>query len=119
MLARSCGQAVVVDEDVVAHAHLGDGDLGTKPGTSAGVLEVEPDCRRSGNGGPQTCLPAAHGVALLVGPYGPYSPTSIQDPREGPSLVRRTTQDLLRSGLARQVREGRRDQGKTNLARFR
>ena len=28
-------------------------------------------CRRSGNGGPQTCLPAAHGVALQAGPYGP------------------------------------------------
>ena len=42
-LARSCGQAVVVDEDVVAHAHLGDGDLGTRPDTRAGVLEVEPD----------------------------------------------------------------------------
>ena len=36
-LARPCGQAVVVDEDVVAHAHLGDGDLGTRPGRSAGV----------------------------------------------------------------------------------
>ena len=43
MLARPCGQAVVVDEDVVAHAHLGDGDPGTRPGMSAGVLEVEPD----------------------------------------------------------------------------
>ena len=42
-LARTCGQAVVVDEDVVAHTHLGDGDLGTRPSTSAGVLEVEPD----------------------------------------------------------------------------
>ena len=43
MLARPCGQAVVVDEDVVAHAHLGDDDLGMRPDTSAGVLEVEPD----------------------------------------------------------------------------
>ena len=42
-LARPCGQAVVVDEDVVAHAHMGDDDLGTRPDTSAGVLEVEPD----------------------------------------------------------------------------
>ena len=33
----------MVDEDVVAHAHLGDGDLGTRPGMSAGVLEVEPN----------------------------------------------------------------------------
>lgn len=42
MLARPFGQAVVVDEDVVAHAHLGNDDLGMRPGTSAGVLEVEP-----------------------------------------------------------------------------
>ena len=42
-LARPCGQAVVVDEDMVAHAHLGDGDLGTRPDTSTGVLELEPD----------------------------------------------------------------------------
>ena len=42
-LARPCGQALVVYEDVVARAHLGDGDLGTRPDTSAGVLEVEPD----------------------------------------------------------------------------
>ena len=34
-------QVVVVDEDVVAHAHLGDNDLGTRPGMSAGVLELE------------------------------------------------------------------------------
>ena len=37
-LAMPCGQAVVVDEDVVAHAHLGDGDLGMRHSTSAGVL---------------------------------------------------------------------------------
>ena len=42
-LARPCDQAVVVDEDMVAHAHLSDNDLGMRPGTSAGVLEVEPD----------------------------------------------------------------------------
>ena len=33
----------MVDEDVVTHAHLGDSDLGTRPGTSTGVLDVEPD----------------------------------------------------------------------------
>ena len=33
----------MVDEDVVERTHLGDGDLGTRPGTSAGVLKVEPD----------------------------------------------------------------------------
>ena len=35
----------------------------------------------------------------------------IQDPREGPSLARRTMQDLLRSGLVGQAREERRYQG--------
>ena len=48
-------------------------------------------CRRSGNGAPQTCLPAAHGVAPLAAQYGPSSPANAQDPREGPSLPRRTT----------------------------
>ena len=33
------------------------------------------------------------------------------------TIAGRTTQDLLWSGLARQAREGRRDQGTTNLAR--
>ena len=42
----------------------------------------------------------------------------IQDPREGPSLARRMMQDLLRSGLARRAREGRRDQGTANLVTF-
>ena len=75
-------------------------------------------CRCSGNGGPQTCLPAAHGVALRAGPYGPSSSTSIQDPHEGPSLARRTTQDLLQGSLTKLAHEGRRDQGKENLVRF-
>ena len=74
-------------------------------------------CRCPGNGGPQTCLPAANGVALQAGPYGPSSSTSTQDPHEGPSLARRTTQYLHRSGLTRLAREGWRDQGQTNLAR--
>ena len=39
-------------------------------------------CQRPGNGGPQTCLPAAHGVAPPAGPYGPSSPASTQDPRK-------------------------------------
>ena len=43
MLARPCGRAVVVDEDMVAHSHLGNDDLGPRPGTSADVLDVEPD----------------------------------------------------------------------------
>ena len=46
--------------------------------------------RRSGNGGPQTCLPAACGMAQGAVHYGPTSSTRPQDPRKGPSLVGRT-----------------------------
>ena len=38
-LVSTCGHAVVVDEDVSAHTHLGDIDLGMRPDMSAGVLE--------------------------------------------------------------------------------
>ena len=58
-------------------------------------------CRRSGNGGPQTCLPAACGVAQRRAQRGPSSPTQTQDPREGPSLAGRTTRSFLRHGLVR------------------
>ena len=68
--------------------------------------------------GSPDCLPAAHGVALRAGPYGPSSPTSIQDPREGPSLARRTTWSFLRHSLIRLAREGQRVQGRANIARF-
>ena len=62
-------------------------------------------CRRSGNGGPQTCLPAACGVAQGVAQCGPSSPTQAQDPREGPSLAGRTTGGFLKHGLIRLARE--------------
>ena len=62
-------------------------------------------CRRSGNGGPQTCLPAACGVAQRGGQYGPSSPTQTQDPREGPSLAGRMRRSFLRHGLTRLARE--------------
>ena len=74
--------------------------------------------RRSRNGGPQTCLPVAYGVAQRGAQHGPTSPTQTQDPHEGPSLARRMAQDLLEGGLTRLAREGRRDQGKRHLARF-
>ena len=61
--------------------------------------------RRPGKGGPQTCLPAAHGVAPQVAQYGRSSSTNTQDPREGPSLAGWTMQGLLRSDLTRQARE--------------
>ena len=61
--------------------------------------------RCSGNGGPQSCLPAACGMAQGVSRYGPSSSTQAQDPREGPSLAVRTTQGFLRDGLTRQARE--------------
>ena len=62
-------------------------------------------CRCSGNGGPQTCLPAACGVAQMGAQRGPSSPTQTQDPREGPSLAGRTTRSFLRHGLIRLARE--------------
>ena len=34
-------------------------------------------------------------MAPPAAPYGPSSPANTQDPHEGPSLARRTTQDLL------------------------
>ena len=46
------------------------------------LLCLLPYCRRSGNGGPQTCLPAAHDAAPPAAPYGPSSPANTQDPRE-------------------------------------
>ena len=64
-----------------------------------------PFCRRSGNGGPQTCVPAACGVAQGVAQQGPSSSTQAQDPREGPSLAGRMTRSLLRHGLVRLAHE--------------
>ena len=62
-------------------------------------------CRRSGNGGTQTCLPVACGVAQGVAQYGPSSSTHAQDPCEGPSLAGRTTGGFLRHGLVRLAHE--------------
>src|SRR4051812_17834305 len=62
-------------------------------------------CRHSGNGGPQTCLPAAYGVAQSGAQHDPSSLTQTQDPREGPSLMGRTTRSFLRRGLIRLARE--------------
>ena len=62
-------------------------------------------CRRSGNGGPQTCLPADCGVAQGAAQHGPSSLARAQDPREGPSLMGRTTGSFLRHGLIRLARE--------------
>ena len=62
-------------------------------------------CRCSRNGGPQTCLPAACGVAQRGAQHGPSSSTQTQDPREGPSLTGRTTRSFLRHGLIRLARE--------------
>ena len=62
-------------------------------------------CRRSGNGGPQTCLPAACGTAQAKAQCSPASSAQAQDPREGPSLTGRTTGSFLRSSLIRRARE--------------
>ncbi|EMS50960.1 hypothetical protein TRIUR3_31497 [Triticum urartu] len=42
-VARLCGHAVVVDEDMMAHAQLGDGNLLIYAETTGGVLEVDAD----------------------------------------------------------------------------
>ena len=51
--------------------------------------------RCSWNGGPQTCLPAACGVAQVGAQCGPASSGQAQDPREGPNLAGRTTGSLV------------------------
>ena len=63
------------------------------------------NCRRSGNGGPQTCLPATCGMAQVGAQRGPSSSAQAQDPHEGPSLAGWTTGSFLKSSLARQARE--------------
>ena len=62
-------------------------------------------CRRSGNGGTQTCLPAARGMAQGVAQYDPSSSAHAQDPREGPSLAGRMTGGFLGHSLVRLARE--------------
>ena len=42
-VARLCGHAVVVDEDMMAHTQLGDDNLMIYIGTPRGVLEVDAD----------------------------------------------------------------------------
>ena len=62
-------------------------------------------CRRSRNGGLQTCLPVACGMAQKGAQHGPSTSTQAQDPREGPSLAGRMTRSFLRHGLVRLARE--------------
>ena len=66
------------------------------PGATVGVL---------GNGGPQTCLPAACGVAQRGPSTAHLHQHKTQDPREGPSLAGWTMQGFLRGDLTRQARE--------------
>ena len=66
--------------------------------TQSGNDHEPSDCRRSVNGGAQTCLPAACGVAQVVAQCGPSSSTQAQDPREGPGLAGWTTGSFLRHG---------------------
>ena len=62
-------------------------------------------CLRSGNGGPQTCLPAACGVAQAGPSTAHLHQLMLKDPREGPSLTGRTTGSFLRGSLIRQACE--------------
>ena len=71
--------------------------------------------QRSGNGGPQTCLPAARGVAPLTAQYGPSTSTQAQYPCEGPSLAGRMTQGFLRGASpGRLTRSGDSKAGQTS-----
>ena len=82
-----------------------------RAGATAGTLRMNRlcqavhVCRCSRNGGPQTCLPAACGLAQAMAQYYPSSSTQAQDPHKGPSLAGRATQGFLRGGLTRQARE--------------
>ena len=58
-------------------------------------------CRRSRNRGPQTCLPAACGVAQRGPSTAHLHQHKTQDPRKGPSLVGRTTRTILQHSLVR------------------
>ena len=86
-------------------------------GTSRGACDVwrgvEPQdgedrlrrCRRSGNGGPQTCLPAACGVAQVGGPVRPSFISSSSRPSRGAKPRGRTTGSFIRGSHIRQARE--------------
>src|SRR3954465_7089888 len=74
-------------------------------------------CWRSGNGGPQTCLRAACGVAQVGAQHGPSSSAQAQDPREGPSLAGRTRGGFLRGSLIRQAHEEAEKSRQVYLAR--
>ena len=71
-------------------------------------------CRRSGNGGPQTCLPTAHGVAVLAGLYGPSSPTRHSRPSRGVKPREADDTRPPRSGLTRLPREEEIKAGQTS-----
>ena len=62
--------------------------------------------------GSQTCLPVAHSVAKQQA----VRPIFVN--KAPKTLARRTMQDLLWSGLARQAHEEQRYQGKANLTRL-
>ena len=70
---RTCPFASLLSQ---ARVHLGPGGY----------------CRCSGNGGPQTCLPAACGVAQVVAQYGPSS--SAQDSRPSRGAKPRGADDM-------------------------
>nr|BAJ97256.1 predicted protein [Hordeum vulgare subsp. vulgare] len=49
------------------------------------------DCRRSGNGGTETCLPVAQGWPTSPSKHNQARHHSGQGPREGPNLARRSS----------------------------
>ena len=90
------------------------------------LLEAKPErglgpgaSRRSRNGGPQTCLPAAHGVGLPVAWYGSASTSTTPDPREADDIKTSTgaaslgwlprSGDIYAKGTSRGAHDVRRD----------
>ena len=65
-------------------------------------------CRCSGNGGPQTCLPTAHGVAVLAGLYAIFINKAFKTLARGQAS----------RGGRRKTSSGAASPGKANLARF-
>ena len=69
--------------------------------------------------GPQTCLPAACGVAQVGAQRSPSSSAQAQDPRKGPSLVGRTTEASSGVASSSRLARRRRDQGRGTSRRAR
>ena len=69
-------------------------------------------CRCSGNGGPQTCLPAACGVAQAVAQYGPSSSTKLKTLARGQASQGGRRKASSGAASVGRLARRRRDQGR-------